>query len=272
MLMENVRIHKAAYGIYRPAFENHAYRNLHISGVASEPFNRGMDDASAQLGTITVDGLTFDTGYGNKSTPLVQISDVNLSGDAATHFRNVKVNRPEQYKDRWPLVNRGIGPRIAPITGGVPIYRSRLFRTRPACENRQHRRQGLDGRWSDYKAMPPLTGDESRVAEVAGVDWPEVLEPVDDLPPATIITSIREQNGNVELQGVSHDNGAITKIAINGQPAEVTSSGAGVVDWQITLKTPANRKLTAAATDDAGNTEQQTAHRITLPRKNPLVP
>ncbi len=31
MLMENVFIHHAAYGIYRPAFENQVYRNLEIS-------------------------------------------------------------------------------------------------------------------------------------------------------------------------------------------------------------------------------------------------
>ena len=91
MRMENVRIHDAVYGIYRPAFENHEYRNLHISNVDSEPFNRGMDDASAQTGSISVDGLKFETGYGNSTTPLIQISDVNISGDAESHFRNVTV-------------------------------------------------------------------------------------------------------------------------------------------------------------------------------------
>ncbi len=268
MLMDNVRIQTAAYGIYRPAFENHAYRNLHISDVGAEPFNRGMDDASAQLGTITVDGLTFDTGYGNRSTPLVQISDVNLSGDAATHFRNVKVNRPEQYNDRWPLINRGVGPRVAPITNGVPIYLHDYFGPGRHAKVVSTAAKDLMEDGSDYKAQPPLTGNESRVAEVGNVEWPEVLDPVDDLPPATIITSVRERDGTVEVQGVSHDNGTITKITVNGQPAKVTSSGAGVVDWQITLKTPANRKLTAAATDAAGNTENQTAHRLTLPRRN----
>ena len=102
MLIENLRIHNAAYGIYRPAFDNQEYVNLHISSVDAEPFNRGMDDASAQTGRISVDGLTFTTGYGNRTTPLVQISDVNINDDAETHFRNVVVNRPEQFRDRWP--------------------------------------------------------------------------------------------------------------------------------------------------------------------------
>src|SRR5216683_7089235 len=35
-----------------------------------------------------------------------------------------------------------------------------------------------------------LTGDESRVAEVRDVDFPTLLDPTDDLPPATVITHV----------------------------------------------------------------------------------
>ncbi len=77
MLIEDLYIHGAAYGIYRPAFENQVYRNVTISQVEAEPFNRAMDDASAQTGQITVDGLWFvPTPYGNQSTPLIQLSDL----------------------------------------------------------------------------------------------------------------------------------------------------------------------------------------------------
>jgi hypothetical protein len=240
--------------------------------VGAEPFNRGMDDASAQTGTITVDGLTFTSSYGNNSTPLVQISDVNISGDAETHFRKVTVNRPQEFQDRWPLINRGVGPRVAPITNGVPIYIHDYFGPGRHAKVVSTAAKDLMEDGSDYKSLPPLTGKEARVAEVENVQWPEVLDPVDDLPPATIITSVREQGGTLEVQGVSHDNGTITKITVNGQPADVTSTGSGVVDWKLTLNTPANRQLIASATDEAGNTEHQTAHRLTLRSKTVLVP
>ncbi len=264
MLMENVYIHKAAYGIYRPAFDRHAYKNLHISMVGAEPFNRGMDDASAQTGTITVDGLTFTTGYGNNSTPLVQISDVNMSGDAETHFRNVKVHRPKQFENRWPLINRGVGPRVAPITKGVPIYIHDYFGPGKHAKVVSTAAKDLIEDGNDYQSIPALTAKESRVAQVTKIAWPEVLDPIDDLPPATTITSVKEHNGKMEIEGISHDNGKITKITINGQPADVTASASGVVDWKITLDTPANRELVAAATDEAGNTETATAHRMKL--------
>lgn len=271
MLMENVTINDAAYGIYRPAFENHVYRNLSIANVGAEPFNRGMDDASAQTGSITVDGLTFFSGYGNRSTPLVQISDDNLSGDAATHFRNVAVHRQQGFEDRWPLINRGVGPRPEPVTEhGVPIYIHDYFGPGRHAKVVSTSSPGLSSEGLDYHSDPPLTGDESVVAEVSDVEWPELLHPVDDLPPATIITSVRIDGNDVHLAGVTHDNGAVERVLVNDKPATILSATAGVVDWEATLALPADGQFTAWATDDAGNTEQL-AHRLTLVELRPLA-
>ena len=264
MRMENLRIHQAAYGVYRPAFENHEYTNLHISQVGAEPFNRGMDDASAQTGSISVDGLTFETGYGNSSTPLVQISDVNMSGDAETHFRNVTVNRPQQFRDRWPLINRGVGPRIPPITKGVPIFIHDHFGKGRHAKVVSTAAKDLIEDGNQYEARPPLTGNESRVAEVTGVTWPKLLNPVDDLPPATIITSVKRDGNELIVEGISHDNGKIVAVKVDGQTAEQTSASSGTVDWRIRIGIPGNGQIAALAVDDAGNAEQ-TAHTIALP-------
>jgi hypothetical protein len=261
MRMENVRIHDAVYGIYRPAFENHEYTNLHISDVVSEPFNRGMDDASAQTGSISVDGLTFRSGYGNSSTPLVQISDVNISGDAETHFRNVVVHRPEQFQDRWPLINRGVGPRVPPITGGVPIYLHDYFGAGRHAKVVSTAAKDLINDGNEYRQEPTVTGDETRLAEVKDVSWPRLLEPVDDLPPATIITSVVQQDGRLLVTGVSHDNGEIRQITVNGKTATIDSSDAGVVDWHLAIDAAKTKSLVAQATDAAGNKEQ-TTHKL----------
>ena len=263
MLAENVRIHLAAYGIYRPALENHVYRNLHISAVGAEPFNRGMDDASAQTGRITVDGLTFETGYGNRQTPLVQISDVNISGDAETYFRDVTVVRPERFKDRWPLINRGVGPRVAPITKGVPIFIFDYFGPGRHAKVVSTAAKDLLNDGNQYKPMPPLTGNESRVAEVRGLTWPRLLDPVDDLPPATVITSVKRDGKRLLVRGVAHDNGPIVSVIVNGKQADIVTASAGVVDWEITIDSPADGPLVAYSRDKAGN-DEQTAHRMAL--------
>ena len=262
MLMENIRLHGAAYGVYRPAFENHVYRNLNISAMGAEPFNRGMDDASAQTGKITVDGLTFTSGYGNSSTPLVQISDVNISGDAETHFRNVMVHRPEQFKDRWPLINRGVGPRVPPITKGVPIYIHDHFGPGRHAKVISTAAKDLFNDGNNYKPMPPLTGNESVVAEVKEADWPELLNPIDDVPPATIITSVRRSGDKLIVRGISHDNGQIVSVTVNDQQAKIVASQAGVVDWKAEVAVSA-QMLVASSKDKAGNAEQ-TTHKIAL--------
>ncbi len=270
MRIENLRIHHAAYGIYRPAFDNHEYVNLSISSVDAEPFNRGMDDASAQTGRISVDGLTFATGYGNRTTPLVQISDVNIHGDAETHFRNVVVNRPEQYRDRWPLINRGVGTRVPPITGGVPIFIHDYFGIGRHAKVVSTAANDLIGDGNKYREELSLTSDESRVAEVPDVPWPKLLDPIDDVPPATMITSVREVDGKLVVSGVSHDNGKIVKTVVNGLPTTFVSIRAGVVDWRIELPFPADGILKAAATDEANNEEQTGDVKMIVMRHNAL--
>ncbi len=192
MLMENIRLHDAVYGIYRPAFDGHVYRGLHISMMDSEPFNRGMDDASAQTGVVTVDGLIFESAYGNGTTPLIQISDNNLSGDAATHIRHLEVRREASFKDRWPLINRGIGTRAAPVTErGVPIFIHDYFGPGRHLEVVSTSDPGYSE--SEYEQVATITSDESRAREVSDIDWPEPLDPVDDLAPATIITRVSQR-------------------------------------------------------------------------------
>ena len=60
LLVENLTIHKAAYGVYHPNYDNHVYKQRLISQTNTEPFNRGHDDLSVQYGVLAVDGLTFD--------------------------------------------------------------------------------------------------------------------------------------------------------------------------------------------------------------------
>ena len=115
--VENLRIHKAAYGIYHPNFDGHVYKDVLISQTHTEPFNRGHDDDSVQYGSLIVDGLTFD-GCRSGGMPLIQISDDNLTGNAVSHFRNVKtINRNDNSKQK-ALANLGGGPRPTPRACG----------------------------------------------------------------------------------------------------------------------------------------------------------
>ncbi len=260
MLMENIRIDHTEYGIYRPAFDNHVYRNLHLSNVGSEPFNRGMDDASAQVGSITVDGLKFEK-YRDGGLPNVHMTDNNLSGTAECHFRNVSW---DETKKRRAIFDRG-GGAVAPSFVGknVPYYVHDCFGPRRDAKIVLTGAKDLLADGNNYQPLPPLTGKESVAAEVGDVPWPELLQPVDDTPPATIITQVRTDGKYLVVRGTAHDNGPITKIDVSGTPATILANSSGVVEWEARLIPPSDKLLYATSTDEAGNVEQ-TGHRLVV--------
>jgi hypothetical protein len=270
MLIENVTIDHATYGVYRPWFENHVYRNLHIASTGAEPFNRGLDDQSRQHGSISVDGLTFaDIGYGGQM-PLIQISANNLSGEAESHFRGVKMlNRSRD--DRWPLVNLGGGPRLKPSTPkGVPIYIHDYYGKGRHAKVVSTRAKDLLADGNKYRQDPPLTGNESVAAEVKNVKFPQLLDPVDDIPPATIITTIRKDGETFVVRGICHDNGKIATVRVNGKAATLDHATAGVTDWSVGLDAPATGTFVAQGIDDAGNAEK-TPHEVRFAPKAKVV-
>ena len=92
------------------------------------------------------------------------------------------------------------------------------------------------------------------------------MHPIDDLPPATLITRIDEIGGRLKIHGTTHDNGTIKIVTVNDQPARIHSQQHGVADWTIEMATPA--QLTATATDTAGNAEKN-PHKLNLIPKKP---
>jgi hypothetical protein len=266
LLAENVRIYRAAYGVYHPNYDHHVYRDLYIGETDTEPFNRGHDDDSVQYGVLAVDGLVFDGIRSGDYMPLIQISDNNPTGTAVSHFRRIKLVHWTGSKKR-ALVNLGGGPRPTPTTAkGVPIYLHDYFgpgRHAEVVSTKTREWRDDQGR---YREEPLLTADESRVAEVRDVEFPRLLDPVDDLPPATVITHVRTgDSGRVVVRGTTSDNGTVTKVLVNGKSARALA--ANFAEWEAVLNAlpPGELKLTARAEDAAGNVEQ-VPHVVVLRR------
>ncbi len=219
LLVENLRI-RSEYGIYHPNFDNHVYRNVTIRKTNTEPFNRGHDDLSLQYGPLSVDGLTFADCSSGDGMPLIQISDDNPTGKAESHFRNVQLVNWTGSPKR-SLVNRGGGPRPAPKTAqGVPIYLHDWFGPGRHAKVVSTKAPDFSADGLSYREEPLLTGNESRMAEVENIDFPTLLNPLDDLPPATVITHATPLDGDrLRVRGSASDNGTIRSVQVNGQEA-----------------------------------------------------
>jgi len=216
-----------------------------------------------QYGVLTVDGLTFDGIRSGSYMPLIQISDDNPTGTAVTHIRNLKLLNWTGDNHR-AAVNLGGGPRPTPKTEkGVPIYLHDYFGEGRHAKIVSTKTKELHNDGNTYREEALLTGDESRVAEVREVEFPKLLDPVDDLPPATVITfTQRQPGGKVLVRGTTSDNGVVKKVLVNGKEAK---SAAGVfAEWEIVLdKVAAGSKVEAFAEDAAGNMEKR-PHVVTV--------
>src|SRR5262249_32063010 len=91
--------------------------------------------------------------------------------------------------------------------------------------------------------------------------YPNPLEPIDDLPPITVITHVSSQAaGKLLVRGTCSDNGAIKRVLVNGQVARAVTPN--FAEWEIVLDRPAgDMKLTAHAEDTAGNVERRPHER-----------
>ncbi len=262
VLVEGMQIYNSIYGVYHPNFDRHVYRNMTITQSPkhgdAEPFNRGHDDDSIQYGSLTVDGLTF-SGHHNSSMPLIQITDHNPTGSAETHIRNVQViNR--QDNNRRALVNLGGGPRPQPKTPtSVPVILHDFYGSGRHARVVSAKSGEVKTEPATYKSESPLTGDESRVTEVRDIPFPQLLDPVDDLPPSTIITSVTRTSDGWLVRGSASDNAEIKQVSVNGAAARAVRGN--FAEWTITLPLNGTTTIMASALDGAGNSER-TAHSL----------
>jgi hypothetical protein len=163
------------------------------------------------------------------------------------------------------LVNLGGGPRPQPKTEkGVPVFLHDFFgtgRTAMVVSTRSNEFKAEPGK---FRVEAPLTGDESRVAEVKDVSFPQLLDPVDDLPPATVITRVIRDGGKVVVRGTCTDNGTVKQVTVKLRDGQRTATKAVKPDglgWEAAIVfTPAGAlTIEAVAEDAAGNVEKTPA-------------
>jgi hypothetical protein len=257
--MDGLDAWKSVYGVYHPDYDAHVYRNIRMDRLESEPINRGLDDESEQRGTFTYENLTIENCRLGRD-PLIQMACTSPREGQAGHFKNVTIRNSTSRTAN--VVDLGGGPRNKKLKNGVTYY----FHDTPEPGQTT---KVISAGYSEsgdaaYSSIKGFTGPAVRAAIVKDpVSFPTLLSPVDDLPPATMIRSVRRDGAKVVVTGVSHDNGEIARVTVNGRDAEVITKAAGVVDWRVELPIPADGVVTATAKDAAGN-EEKIAHRTPI--------
>jgi hypothetical protein len=257
-LVDGLHMSEGNYGIYQADYDYHVYRNLYFragqgginrAGKAGGGNGRSI---SIQPGPYTVENVTFDNYGRSKDGRLIVLHATSPQEGQYAHFRNIVVKDSEavMVDDTVPGPGRN-------LLHGITYYFHDPLQKGQATKvvSVKYPELMTDG---DYQSLEGFTGTNARAIQVKNVEFPALLDPVDDLPPASLITSVRLSGGKIHVRGVSHDNGVLDSVTVNGAKAAILSAVAGVVDWEITLDRPGNGRLEARSRDKDGNVEKVT--------------
>lgn len=249
-LLDGLCVKNSAYGIYHPDYDSHVYRDIVFHDVTEEPLNGGHDETSLPYGSFTYDGLSF-IDCRVRRDPLIQLTGIGPQPGIVGHFRGVALADSRSDSGN---IGFGGGPRTNKTEHPVSYYFHDLAAAGSVTQVMSAKLSAL-GKASDSHGIGDWMGSEAHAVLVQRIDFPQLLSPVDDLPPATLITCVKSEGAKRIVCGVSHDNGEIASVTVNGKSAKIISQQAGVADWAITLDTPSDGRFLAQALDRAGNKE-----------------
>lgn len=259
-LLDRLKLSGGTYSIYRPEYDHHVYRNASFHRIGLRGLGRagvadggGYDAVSVQHGPFTCENITFEDCRCQQ--PLFAFNAAGAKAGQVGHFRNIVVNNSCAKEG---AVNDYVSLKIK-LDHGVSYY----FHDYPAKGSTT---KVVSTRFpemmkdSKYRSIDDFTGERVRAADVPRVEFPVLLDPVDDLPPATVITHVTRSGGRITVRGVTSDNGAVKRVLVNGVQARAVC--ANFAQWEVTLNQPRGMlKLTAHAEDAAGNVEKLTHER-----------
>jgi hypothetical protein len=266
-LLDGLKISGGTYGIYRPEYDHHVYRNLSFHHVGFRGMGRagsadggGYDAVSVQHGPFTCENVTFESCHCLQ--PFFALNAAAPRDGVEGHIRNVVLT---DSRAREGAVNDYVTLKMK-LPHGVSYY----FHDYPA---KGRTTRVVSARFPElmkeghYRSVEGFTGDKARAADVPAVEFPELLDPVDDLPPATVVTRVRREGGTVVVRGTAADNGTVKKVVINGR--EATALAPNFAEWEVVLAgvRPGELKLSAHAEDATGNVEKRPhVLSVTVPR------
>jgi hypothetical protein len=231
MLIEGLQIYASVYGFYRSVFDHQAYRGVMMAQTAlPEAFGSGARP----------EGLLFpDSGVGAFQRYGAELSPVEK----------------EKFQKLLASSAAGTLPERVEL---APADAERLVRSFQDSRG-----------WEQGRSLPdviedPLEANGSGVTcgPLSSAAFPRPLDPVDDLPPSTVITAVGKPiHGRLVVRGTTSDNGTVKRVRVNGRDAKALAPN--FAEWEIILDhvRPGALKLTAFADDAAGNVER-TPHVI----------
>jgi G8 domain len=251
LLAEDIKIHATSYGIKAPSLDQQVFRNITLNGCTATIIASRSPKHPAGISPIpraTFENVTITDSPGNMGFGATPDKPYEV------HFKNFTV------KNSGPRGIIGYNHKTSQPHMGVYYFHD--YPKSGSVALVAHQDLAAKDTARDFKAAGFLKDALLRTAELKNVAFPtDLLAPVDDLAPATIITSVERRADKLLVRGVTHDNGAVRIVAVNGVEAKLQLVQTGLADWEALVDAPANGVLAARAIDRAGNAEAP-GHRL----------
>ncbi len=189
-------------------------------------------------------GMTY-SDYGDQ--PESVGGDVDGIGPDSKHpfiIRNLKV-----WDSHWSF--HGGSPAM--LIDGMDLQDGQYGIWRTIMSRHEYRNLKL-GRFASGSIFFPMGEQEDmQIGLAEGKPAFPQLTPVDDLPPATVITSVSREGSMLKVRGSVIDNGEVARVTVNGIPASADRSS--FAEWSVLVDGATASEIRAGAVDMAGNTE-----------------
>jgi hypothetical protein len=210
VLVDGMDVYQGRYGLYRPAYDRHAYSRLTIAQVENpQAFSEGETPKGFEVpGPSQIISQQVPPGVVRRVA-----DDLARKGEPRKPAEPSKPATPIRVPP-GPLI---LNPQV--VTPGM----------------------------ANVKA--------------SSAAFPAPLEPVDDLPPSTVITqTLFSEPGKLIVRGTTADGGDVKRVSVNGQAVRLLRPN--FAEWEVLVAVPdGGIELIALAEDAAGNVETR-PHRV----------
>ena len=188
-------------------------------------------------------GMTYQ-GVGNQPESI----DGNVDGVGPDKHHPFIIRNLKVWDSHWSF--HGGSPSV--LVDGMDLHDGQYGIWRTVTSRHEYRNLTL-GRFASSAIFFPMgEKDEEGIRLESGKPTFPLIEPVDDLPPATVITRVTREGAATVVHGVTIDNGEVVKVIVNGKEAHADAPRFS--EWSITLDGNTS-EIKAQAEDRDGNKE-----------------
>ena len=183
--------------------------------------------------------------------------DGDVDGIGPDQHHPFIIRRLKVWDSHWSF--HGGSPSV--LVDGMDLHDGQYGIWRTVMSRHEYRNLKLGNFASSPLYFPMTEKDAESIRLEDGVPTFPQITPVDDLPPATVITQVSRRDGSLLVRGTTIDNGGIVRVMVNGHEAKAERPDFS--EWSIVLDEANATEVTAFSEDKDGNKEP-VPHVLTL--------